>query len=168
MIKAAPILLKGVQLLVGNGQSTAFWLDHWLFNEPMVNFLVRDIDIVDKHRMVCEYWLENEGWNWNLLDGLLPNAVLDKLAAVVLRDDVDCVDGYCWNKSKSGLFTIKSAYQVTTGEVLIGDNTVWKKLWKLNVPNRVRSFCWLLNHKKVMCNAERVKRGFTTNGACSF
>ncbi|XVF75341.1 hypothetical protein PTKIN_Ptkin13bG0180300 [Pterospermum kingtungense] len=124
--RVATTLVKGTQLLVGNGKNISFWLDSWLINEPLCIYLLKDIDIVDKHRMVCEHWRSDEGWNWNYLDDLLPNDIKDKLAAVILRDDVENVDGYYWNKSTNGMFSIKSAYQLVEGVIEYVESNCWK------------------------------------------
>lgn len=35
------------------------------------------------------------------------------------------------------------------------------------VPNRIKAFVWLVKHGRVMCNAERLRRGFTLDDKCS-
>ena len=46
-----------------------------------------------------------------MLDQVLPLEVKLNLAAFILIDNDDVVDGKYWALSKSGLFTVKSAYE---------------------------------------------------------
>lgn len=34
------------------------------------------------------------------------------------------------------------------------------------MPNGIRAFVWLVVHKRIMCNKEIVRRGFTDDGSC--
>lgn len=51
-------------ITVGNGKDTFFWIDNWLFIEPIINFAIVDIDTVKKYKHVEDYWDLNLGWRW--------------------------------------------------------------------------------------------------------
>ena len=63
-------------------------------------------------------------------------------------------DQLIWVGNKSGVFTVKSAYYVARknmegcdrGESSTGDTQapLWKKIWHLNIPAKVRIFAWRL------------------------
>ena len=57
---------------------------------------------------------EGDNWDWNALDGLLPNQVISKLAAFVLSEEGDEEDGVRWGRHESRLFTVRSSYCVAT------------------------------------------------------
>ena len=42
----------------------------------------------------------------------------------------------------------------------------WKQIWKLQVPQKIRLFLWLLYHEKILTNNERMRRGLTSNPYC--
>lgn len=109
--KAASILSKGTRSLVCNGHDTIFWLDVWLGEVPLITLILKDISIVDMYRRVSEYWLAGHGWNWDMLRGLLPSNIENKLAAFILREDEESVDGMYWGPSRSGQFSVKTAYE---------------------------------------------------------
>ena len=68
--------------------------------------------------------------------------------------------------SADGQFTLKSAYSLIPPQPKDLMQDVWKRIWKLQVPQRLRMFVWLLTHGKVMTNSKRYKRGFITNPCC--
>ncbi|KAF7814835.1 ribonuclease H [Senna tora] len=43
---------------------------------------------------------------------------------------------------------------------------VWSSIWKLPVPQRVRSFMWLCAHEKLLTNVERCKRQILDSASC--
>lgn len=43
---------------------------------------------------------------------------------------------------------------------------IWKKLWKVLAPNRMRSFAWLVLYGHIVCNYEKKRRGFNDDGMC--
>lgn len=57
---------------VGNGLETLFWLDNWLFNESIINFAIAEVDIVEKFKLLMDYWSSIFGWNWDKLHDFLP------------------------------------------------------------------------------------------------
>ncbi|XVF62794.1 hypothetical protein PTKIN_Ptkin09bG0036900 [Pterospermum kingtungense] len=83
-------------------------------------------------------------------------------------EDDHASDEIYWGQSVSGLFTVNSAYNLSTGIDSVHTDKFWEVIWHLQVPNRVRSFLWIVKHKRIMCNVERLRRGFTTNGGCAF
>ena len=49
-------------------------------------------------------------------------------------------DNWYWNANLKGIYTVKSGYQSLQGNVT-GDRTVkWKKIWKLNIPPKIKKF----------------------------
>ncbi|XVE66798.1 hypothetical protein DITRI_Ditri08aG0108200 [Diplodiscus trichospermus] len=166
IVQAKPILSKGVRSLVGNGRNVLFWLDNWLLGEPLINWTLQDISLVEKYRSVNDYWEPGIGWKWNELTGSLCEEIISKLSAFIISEGDEMSDGIYWSETSSGNFSIKTAYGLLQEEGSLEENALWNRVWKIQVPNRIRSFLWLIVHKRIMCNAERVRRGFTANGIC--
>jgi hypothetical protein len=62
-------------------------------------------------------------------------------------------DWVSWNFEKSGLFSVRSAYRLAMREKYEvgvmgssatpeGQRTVWKSIWRANVPSKVKVFAW--------------------------
>lgn len=58
----------------------------------------------------------------------------------------------------NGAFSIKTTYNLSTGLVHDKGAGLWKIVWGLKVPNKMRTFLWLILHRKIMCNAERFRK----------
>ncbi|KAK1591233.1 hypothetical protein Q3G72_004378 [Acer saccharum] len=63
-----------------------------------------------------------------------------------------------WKFDKRGLFSVKSAYRVALAIVnpklpssSTGPCPWWKRLWKLNLPSKVRIFCWKACKESIGC-----------------
>ncbi|KAF7842590.1 putative RNA-directed DNA polymerase [Senna tora] len=56
-------------------------------------------------------------------------------------------DSWMWRFNANGLFSVKSAYKVVHNSYSRTNtwtrySSVWKKIWKGNLPPKIRSFCW--------------------------
>lgn len=90
----------------------------------------------------------------------------EKLAAKIILDEPDSKDIIGWKDEASGNFSINSAYNIAIG---ISESTEAAKLnniWKLRVPNCIRSFLWLVRHGRLMTNRYRQRVGLTANDKC--
>lgn len=121
-----------------------------------------NIQPTEKLMKVHDYWINGQRWNWEALNDILPDYLKNKLEALMLSEEENTEDIICWGSSTIGKFTIRSAYDIKTSRYDLPKDNVWKCIWKLKVPSRIRTFIWLTCHKKRMTNTERVKRGFTT------
>ncbi|WJX68918.1 hypothetical protein P8452_53241 [Trifolium repens] len=84
---------------------------------------------------------------WSVGDGRSIRAWQDKWLGndVVLEQHwsvADMIDGsgpdVCvWPGTKMGLFSVSSAYQLLRGHYEIDQNTIWRRIWRLDVPKRI-------------------------------
>lgn len=106
------------------------------------------------------------GWNWDILNGVLPHFILERLASVFIIDDEQAVDTVCWKYDDFGSYTVSSAYDVASSNSSGVQDKVWDKIWKIKAPSRMKTFLWLVMRERFMCNVERQKMGFTTDTRC--
>lgn len=139
IVGAATIIQQGCKVSVENGLSTLFWNDTWLLDQPLQNYALSEINMVDKSRTVASYW-NNSGWDLSVLHNLLPNEAIIALNACFLREDEDASDKFAWSNSSSGLFSIKSAYNWMRRELGDTNNKIWLEIWKSRVPQRCKVF----------------------------
>lgn len=57
-------------------------------------------------------------------------------------------DKICWGHESNGAFTVKSAYQCRMHNY--PKVPIFRSIWKLNVPERVRIFVWKLAHERLL------------------
>ena len=97
--------------------------------------------------MLC---LESGDWNRYLIEHLFE--VEDAIAILSLHvGSFDHADILFWHFTKDGEYTVKSRYKVAIegkGFIELSKSGPmqqwWKILWGLNLPPKVKSFCWKL------------------------
>ncbi|KAK4283181.1 hypothetical protein QN277_000163 [Acacia crassicarpa] len=70
-----------------------------------------------------------------------------------------------WKWTKSGEFTVKSAYD-SLRPTEVHPDKLWSTIWKIKAPERCRIFMWLVLHNRLLTNVSRCKRGISTDGRC--
>jgi hypothetical protein len=81
-----------------------------------------------------------------------------------------------WIETKSGLFTVKSAYEMlerdrrqsVTGECsgTVDLRWMWQKNWKLNIPGKVKHFLWRAYHDSLPTNHQLHRRRIRASPVC--
>ncbi|KAL4366467.1 hypothetical protein GQ457_05G028510 [Hibiscus cannabinus] len=66
----------------------------------------------------------------------------------------------------NGQFSARSAYEYLSSDTESGFDRVWRQVWKLKVPYRVRTFAWIALHERLLTNVERVRRHMNTSEHC--
>ena len=111
-----------------------------------------------------DYWEPLTGWDWTSLSRYLPHHILDRISSFDLGNDV-IEDTPLWTASTSGSFTIPLAVALLR-ESDPSDGIQWDWIWKIRVPYRVQVFLWLLFHRRLLTNAERFRRKFSSDPLC--
>ena len=85
-------------------------------------------------------------------------------------------DQLIWVGNKKGIFSVKSAYYVARKvlevseqrESSLGDlrAPLWKKMWHLNIPAKVRIFSWRLCMNAILTMLNLSKRGVPVDPLC--
>ncbi|TXG65555.1 hypothetical protein EZV62_006830 [Acer yangbiense] len=84
-------------------------------------------------------------------------------------------DAYLWHFDKKGKFSVKSAYKVALADQLsdqascsYGPLAWWKKLWSLELPSKIRFFCWKANKVILPTKLLLCKKGLVVSDLCPF
>ena len=64
-----------------------------------------------------------------------------------------------------GKFTVKSAYE-SMYRTYSSSVTRFKNIWKLEVPQRMRAFTWLLAHDALLTNFQCKRHGLSLDASC--
>lgn len=72
-----------------------------------------------------------------------------------------------WARNPTGNFTTKTAYELVSESSLQRHNEgLWKMVWKIQGPKRVRVFMWKLLNNGVLTNDVRLRRHMTSSDLC--
>lgn len=69
------------------------------------------------------------------------------------------MDSCSWAFTHDGAFSVASAYEVMRGPLMPQQHGNWDVIWKLPVPERVRSFLWLVQHGRLITNQRKNRLG---------
>ncbi|KAL4271776.1 hypothetical protein GQ457_13G010260 [Hibiscus cannabinus] len=108
----------------------------------------------------------NGEWDWRQLEGLFPRESLERIVSVQPPHSDGGEDQPFWRWESNGQFSARSAYGYLSSDTTSGIDRVWRQIWKLKVPYRVRMFAWLALHERLLTNVERVRRHMTTSEHC--
>lgn len=143
----------------------SFWHDVWLIDQPLSELAI--MVILDALQLSIAHFWNGQGWKWKLLHDLLPDTVLLRIEAILLSSDNMVVDRFTWKYTSCGGFSVKFAYQLTLEGMGSQPNALWRILWRLHVPQRVRVFAWFVINGSLMTNQEHLMRRFTSHSSFS-
>ncbi|CAL1363580.1 unnamed protein product [Linum trigynum] len=164
--KAGDLLKKGCGWNIHRGNLTRFWSDIWILQVPLKEVAISPIPEEEMNAMVADYVDEEGTWLTEKFEDFLPESVTHKITARAVDPLTGESDVLFWHPTSDGKFSAKSAYQLTQQPTAGEPNSLWKNIWSLPVPERVRCFLWLVAHEKVSCNVQRVKRKITSSPFC--
>jgi len=170
------VVKKGMIWRVGDGAGIHIWSDPWLPRDesrkpltPRGHSLVESVDeLIDPHTGT---------WDEQLVSDLF----WEEDAAVILALPIHQgrENFISWHFEKLGIFSVKSAYRVAR-KMVINSNTangqqvstsrgvdsVWKSIWRLKCPNKLKHFLWRFGHNSHPLRINLVRRGMTIPTRC--
>jgi len=166
ILDGVDLIRQGARMEIGDGKQTLFWHHNWALNKPLSHLATSTIppSIIDY--TVSDCWEENNGWKWELFSELLPEEALKSIAACEVTSSDEWKDKLIWDDSTHGGFLVKSALTIIRNEGSKTSASLWRKIWRLKTPQRMRFFIWLTTHDHLMTNAHRVKRGLASDPKC--
>ena len=115
------------------------------------------------------------GWDVELIKSLFWEIDVARILQIPLRQGRD--DAVAWQFTKNGLFTVGSAYHLQWAHKFganivndlaggAGDEQVWAKLWKLEVPSKIKIFGWRVLHGLIPCKGILANRHIENSSSC--
>ena len=113
ILAAQDLLRDGLRKTIGSGCSTRVWLDPWIHVIPARpasdNGIYRDQDLLVSH-LIDE---NSKQWSTDILESLIDPGDIPLIRSI-RPSSVGKEDDYCWIHTKSGLYTVKSGYELAT------------------------------------------------------
>ncbi|CAL1413663.1 unnamed protein product [Linum trigynum] len=150
---------------ISNGRRAKFWTDPWVLQVPLAELAITKIDADKLHSRVADYWDADQGWKVEEFESVMPSSIITKIRAVMVDPLAAEDDRPIWNLTSTGKFTASSACRSLVPQSS-DQQTIWQKVWKLQVPERVRMFIWMTMKGKLTTNAIRKYRHLTHDDSC--
>ncbi|KAK1283506.1 hypothetical protein QJS10_CPB21g01142 [Acorus calamus] len=157
---------SAIEWKVGNGASVHFWKDRWSGVEKLCD-LVPDIYRLanKKEGTVGEFYqLEDGAWSIELSRARLTvdetrqfTVLLERLGLHNLHASEE--DQYRWKFKRSGMHSVKSAYNRWSTEQAGGSRPSAKfaQTWRPKIPLKIKVFVWFLFLERLMTRAYRAR-----------
>ncbi|KAM2669497.1 hypothetical protein EV1_005542 [Malus domestica] len=154
------IILGGAHWQIMNGKEVRVWVDRWIPSIPSGRpsplgtvHVSRNLRV---NSLIC-----NESGDWEV-DFLKPFVVDDEIKAIleIPLGDPTLKDRLVWPYEKKGAYSVKSGYHWAFSRTHIHRNLnphrsdmiptqLWKCMWSLKVPPKIRVFMWKSLHAAV-------------------
>ena len=145
LLAARDIIHAGSRWTIGNGRSISVASSSWLPHSP--GFLS-----TSSQGMKVAELIDNDSRQWDRgkLSTTFDSRTCNTILALPLNN-LNSQDKLIWKENRAQKFTVCSAYQVALrllhpnqAEHSLGQahGSTWRKIWKLNVPPKVRNFLW--------------------------
>ena len=167
ILKGRGVIQRGAKWRMGDGESIKIYGDNWLptaslssvhgplpskFQNALVSSLI-------KH--------QTHTWNLEVLSIALTPFEVDLVQKITLSHG-QSRDVLFWPFMQSGIYSVKSGYYflkfevrtTTTQAQALPDHPKppWNRIWKLNLPNKIKKFLWRVAYNALPTSSELVRR----------
>ncbi|KAL0321165.1 UNVERIFIED_CONTAM: hypothetical protein Sradi_5378000 [Sesamum radiatum] len=176
ILEARPTLIAGLRWRVGDGQRVKVWEDPWIPRPVMFKPITPRNQIHPDLRVAELIESTDRSWNKELVEDLFWLEDATTILSILLgRSPLN--DEQVWHYTKSGIFSVKSAYHVAcrlfrdrcssfAGSSGSGAKE-WSFLWGTMVPNKVKVFLWRLSCDALPTAENLTRRKCSNDMSCS-
>lgn len=175
-------LMHGLELLkqgaiwrVADGSKIKIWRHQWLPREWSLR--------PSRSKRPCRLkWVsqlidaQTREWNIEVLQRFFHDYDFSEIIKIKIPRNVE-EDFVAWHYEKTGCFSVRGAYRlgidlrdhgkiVSTNRRGHGERLVWKKLWGLPVPQKVKVFAWRVVHNGLATQENKKIRRMETQNTC--
>jgi hypothetical protein len=119
-------------------------------------------------------------WKEDIIRKIFPEDIAGKIIGIPLSSD-GCRDFASWPHTKSGIYTVRSAYNLATTQIFWEDRSIggkgtcsdqnsmkkaWKKLWAIQCPNKMKVILWRIAHDCLPTGKQLQVRSIQTRYDC--
>nr|XP_025692428.1 uncharacterized protein LOC112794656 [Arachis hypogaea] len=151
---------------LGSGENVNFWNDHWMPGvHHLIDFAQPEVFPNMLEERVCDY-VSDRRWDLNRIAVVLGDDWIPVFRSTKTPEPEMGEDILAWLLTSDGAFSIKSACSLYLSPSDNSKAKLFSKIWKLEAPQRLHTFCWLVANEVLLTNEIRVKRNMTHDGSC--
>lgn len=170
------VLCKRLRWQVKNGEQVDFWRDKWIPSLP--NFQVQSARRGGEGDTKVKKFINpvTKEWKVRELTRSVSKEEVEAIIAIPLSKS-NAPDSLIWHHSKKGMYSVKSGYYVARScceqeETLKPSSSfqvcpsLWKKVWNLKVPPKVKHFWWRACKNAVATKENLYRRKWSRDPIC--
>ncbi|CAL1392116.1 unnamed protein product [Linum trigynum] len=174
LMRAQDLLKTGCRWGIGTGEEVHIWRDRWIPGLDDYRVFSYSSFLDWDSKVSCLIDQETRTWRRDLIEIMFTQEEQQAILDIPLSPGLDR-DSLCWTGTENGDYTVKSRYDMELniiGEELAGSvddqelNTGWNKLWKLNVPGKIKVFLWKVAHNIVPVGVKISKKSKRRGDEC--
>lgn len=158
---------------VGSGESISVWNDAWLPSTNNPKILSQVVPGFEDAKVSDLINLISRRWEVDLIHGLFLPEEVELILSIPLSyhpTEDKVISPY----NSSGAYSVKSGTKFLANENNIStprvdqmhDDGMWKRIWSLFIPNKVRNFLWCACHNAIPVKQNLVRRKIITEDTC--
>lgn len=165
IFSAQSIVRKGYRWQVGNGASIDIRRDKWLPSPDTFKLISPPVALPIGMTVDNLIDLSHGTWQVDMIRRTFSPDDAQSIMSIPLSSRLP-PDQIIWAYTSKGNFTVRSAYKIALSSSSDqrpdnssreSRNSFWKNLWRLNVPNKIKSFAWrasrnILPTKENLCH----------------
>lgn len=97
---------------MGNGKYINFWIDNWLPNNQALRGQIQGPFLKGEESKNIHSLQDNSSWRLNDISFTFLKKIIDLLTKTCISQNNNLIDRAIWPYIISGIFTVKSAYQL--------------------------------------------------------
>ncbi|KAK9996808.1 hypothetical protein SO802_021494 [Lithocarpus litseifolius] len=144
------VVEKGMMWRIGDGNRIRVFYDNWILGVFPLKAIARTQELIDDCVISSLIDTDTGEWNEQMIDHLISPFLAQRIKAIPLckTRQEDCI---LWPRSRDENYIVKTGYQLL-GEIENRDvassssqatqRQFWNSMWKLDVPNKIKKFCW--------------------------
>jgi ribonuclease HI len=175
ILKGLNLLKEGIIWRIGDGKTVNIWTDPWIPRNNLRRVITpRRGSLLQK---VADLINPVTGlWDEVLVRDIFWEEDANIILAMPLYEGMD--DWPAWHPDPKGFFSVKSAYALGTRvrdnlncvdastSISMPTSFEWKKIWRMNVANKVKVFVWQLAHNSLQVKQNIARRGIKLDTVC--
>ena len=173
-MRGRDVIKRGSRWRIGSGTLVHIWGDSWLpskANPKLVSPHIVDSNITFVSNLIDQ---EQKVWREDVLANCFYPFEVSIIKNIPLCTMIQ-KDVLIWPFNPDGIYTVKSEYKFLSKEHISRQpgpsenealKPLWKKIWGLNVPNKVKHLVWRACKDSLPTKANLVRRKIITIGTC--
>lgn len=168
------LLKKGLVWRIGDGSKVNIWRDQWIRKESAFKPMGRSRC---RLRWVSQLMVPREKcWDEELIRHVCyPHDAEDILKIKIMQFPVE--DFPAWHYERTGVYSVRSAYRIalscqasstagSSSSSPSGERRIWRNIWNLQAPPKVKIFAWRLARDCLATHRNRKSRKLVSDSTC--